>query len=202
MDDVKPAGAFVTRLPQERSITEAHTGRDQLSLAEINLLLLLDTAGTTLHRPDGRAQWTLTTCATCWSWPPTCSLTGAAPPSTRRPSAREPPPCSKPWRRRSAGKGGGGERDAGGRQRRRVPDPVAARAARSQLDPAGGHRPAQAPGVEAAPNMSTRIDETVEYTIRDQGLDLEVRDPAALNTVAALILAARRKDGQRDRAAS
>jgi hypothetical protein len=40
-------------------MSESHAGRDQLSPAEINLLLLLDTAGTTLHRPDGRVQWAL-----------------------------------------------------------------------------------------------------------------------------------------------
>ena len=40
-------------------MSEAHAGRDQLSIPEINLLLLLDSAGTTLHRPDGSIRWAL-----------------------------------------------------------------------------------------------------------------------------------------------
>jgi len=51
-------------------------------------------------------------------------------------------------------------------------------------------------------DIDARIRAVVERTIRDQGLDLEVRDPAALYTVAALILAVRRKSGERNRAAS
>jgi hypothetical protein len=50
--------------------------------------------------------------------------------------------------------------------------------------------------------IDARIRAIVERTVRDQGLDLEVRDPAALYTVAALILAVRREGGERDRAAS
>ncbi len=50
--------------------------------------------------------------------------------------------------------------------------------------------------------VDARIRAIVERTVRDQGLDLEVRDPAALHTVAALILAARCKGGERDAAAS
>jgi len=49
--------------------------------------------------------------------------------------------------------------------------------------------------------IDARIRAIVERTVRDQGLDLEVRDPAALCTVAALILAVRRKRGERNRAA-
>lgn len=51
-------------------------------------------------------------------------------------------------------------------------------------------------------DIDARIRAVVERTIRDRGLDLEVRDPAALYTVAALILAVRRKSGERNRAAS
>jgi hypothetical protein len=40
-------------------MSEAHAGREQLSLPEINLLLLLDTAGATLCRPDGTVRWAL-----------------------------------------------------------------------------------------------------------------------------------------------
>lgn len=40
-------------------MSEAHAERDQLSLPEINLLLLLDTAGVTLWRPDGAVRWAL-----------------------------------------------------------------------------------------------------------------------------------------------
>jgi hypothetical protein len=50
--------------------------------------------------------------------------------------------------------------------------------------------------------IDARIRAIVERTVRDQGLDLDVHDPAALHTVAALILAARREGGERDSAAS
>ena len=51
-------------------------------------------------------------------------------------------------------------------------------------------------------DIDARIRAVVERTIREQGLDLEVRDPVALYTVAALILAVRRKSGERNRVAS
>lgn len=51
-------------------------------------------------------------------------------------------------------------------------------------------------------DIDARIRAIVERTVRDQSLDLEVRDPAALYTVAALILAVRREGGERNRAAS
>jgi hypothetical protein len=38
---------------------EPDSGRDTLSLAESNLLLLLDSAGTTLHGRDGSVRWAL-----------------------------------------------------------------------------------------------------------------------------------------------
>jgi hypothetical protein len=50
--------------------------------------------------------------------------------------------------------------------------------------------------------LDARIRAIVERTVRDQGRDLEVRDPVALHTVAALIHAARREGGERDSAAS
>ncbi len=40
-------------------MSETHAGCDQLSDSEINLLLLLDTAGVTLTRPDGSVRWAL-----------------------------------------------------------------------------------------------------------------------------------------------
>jgi hypothetical protein len=40
-------------------MSEAPAERDQLSLAEINLLLLLDTAGTIQYRRDGSVRWAL-----------------------------------------------------------------------------------------------------------------------------------------------
>jgi hypothetical protein len=40
-------------------MSEAQAGREQLSLPEINLLLLLDTADTTLHGRDGAVRWAL-----------------------------------------------------------------------------------------------------------------------------------------------
>ena len=54
----------------------------------------------------------------------------------------------------------------------------------------------------SAEAIDERIRAIVERTVRDQGLDLEVRDPAALHTVAALILAARHEGRERDAAAS
>jgi hypothetical protein len=51
-------------------------------------------------------------------------------------------------------------------------------------------------------DIDARIRAIVERTVREQGLDLEVRDPVALHTIAALILAARREGGDRDSAAS
>jgi hypothetical protein len=51
-------------------------------------------------------------------------------------------------------------------------------------------------------DIDARIRAIVERTVRDQGLDLEVRDPAALYTVATLILAVRREGGERNSAAS
>jgi hypothetical protein len=38
---------------------EPDSGRDTLSVAESNLLLLLDTAGTTLHQRNGSVRWAL-----------------------------------------------------------------------------------------------------------------------------------------------
>jgi len=35
------------------------TVKDELSVPEVNLLLLLESAGTTLHRPDGSVLWAL-----------------------------------------------------------------------------------------------------------------------------------------------
>ena len=40
-------------------MSETAAGRDQLSFSEVNLLLLLDTAGVTLTRPDGSVRWAL-----------------------------------------------------------------------------------------------------------------------------------------------
>ncbi len=40
-------------------MSEMDAGRDQLSFSEVNLLLLLDTAGVTLTRPDGSVRWAL-----------------------------------------------------------------------------------------------------------------------------------------------
>lgn len=50
--------------------------------------------------------------------------------------------------------------------------------------------------------IDARIRAIVERSVRDQGLDLEVRDPAALHTVAVLILAVRGEGGERESAAS
>jgi hypothetical protein len=44
---------------------EPDSGRDTLSLAESNLLLLLDSAGTTLHRRDGSVRWALAATDVC-----------------------------------------------------------------------------------------------------------------------------------------
>jgi len=64
-------------------------------------------------------------------------------------------------------------------------------------------------GRRSTEDIDARIRAIVERTVQEQGLDLEVRDPVALHTVAAMILAARRdKDAarrdkdERDRAAS
>ena len=38
---------------------EPDTGIEQLSTSEINLLLLLESAGTKLYGPDGSVQWAL-----------------------------------------------------------------------------------------------------------------------------------------------
>jgi hypothetical protein len=38
-------------------------------------------------------------------------------------------------------------------------------------------------------SLDERIREIVEQTVREQGLDLEVRDPVAVHQIAALILA-------------
>jgi hypothetical protein len=54
----------------------------------------------------------------------------------------------------------------------------------------------------SAEASDARIRERVECTVRDQGLDLEVRDPVVLHTVAALILAVRRQGGEREDVAS
>jgi hypothetical protein len=40
-------------------MSQAGAGSDQLSLPEINLLLLLDSAGTTLHTWNGSIRWAL-----------------------------------------------------------------------------------------------------------------------------------------------
>ena len=44
---------------------EPDSGRDTLSLAESNLLLLLDSAGTTLHQRDGSVRWALAATDVC-----------------------------------------------------------------------------------------------------------------------------------------
>ena len=54
-------------------------------------------------------------------------------------------------------------------------------------------------GRRSTKDIDARIRAIVECTVREQGFDLEVRDPVALHTVAAMILAARRDKGDRDR---
>jgi len=53
----------------------------------------------------------------------------------------------------------------------------------------------------SAEDLDARIRAIVERTVREQGLDLEVRDPVALHTIAALILAAKHDGAERDKAA-
>ena len=59
-----PAGPLSLTDPSPRMqgsgrMSEMDAGRDQLSFSEVNLLLLLDTAGVTLTRPDGSVRWAL-----------------------------------------------------------------------------------------------------------------------------------------------
>jgi hypothetical protein len=57
-------------------------------------------------------------------------------------------------------------------------------------------------GRRSSEDIDARIRAIVERTVQEQGLDLEVRDPVVLHTVATMILAARHEKGERDRAAS